>query len=124
MSRVFQSRPLVGLRSKTSLNRYRSEAAGAPDQNVATTQVKRVRISRPFRANHLFGWYPGLKTWAESFSPFGAKTIPNSACSILDVLGQQMVQIPFTHSRGPLRYALRFIMAQQDRTNCQALNPP
>src|ERR1700733_3809600 len=31
--------------------------------NAATTQVKRVRISRPFRANHLFGWFPGLKPW-------------------------------------------------------------
>src|ERR1700734_2759751 len=28
-------------------------------------QLKRIRISRPFRANHLFGWFPGLKPWAE-----------------------------------------------------------
>jgi hypothetical protein len=38
---------------------------GAPRRgarsNVATTQLKRVRISRPFRANYLFGWFLGLK---------------------------------------------------------------
>ena len=28
--------------------------------------------SRPFRANRLNGWFPGLRPWAESFSPFGA----------------------------------------------------
>jgi hypothetical protein len=28
--------------------------------------------SRPFRANHSFWVFPGLKPWAESFSPFGA----------------------------------------------------
>ena len=44
--------------------------------NVATTQVKRVRISRPFRANHLFGWFPGLKPWAESYGPFWGKSHP------------------------------------------------
>ena len=35
-------------------------------------------ISRPFRANRLFGCFPGLKPWAESYSPCGAKNIPNS----------------------------------------------
>jgi hypothetical protein len=30
--------------------------------NVATTQVKRVRISRPFRANHLFWMVPRVET--------------------------------------------------------------
>jgi hypothetical protein len=56
-----------------------ARSEGAPDQTGATTQVKRVCISGPFRANHLFGWFPGLKPRAESYSPFGAKTIPNSA---------------------------------------------
>jgi hypothetical protein len=28
--------------------------------------------SHPFRANHSFWAFPGLKPWAESFSPFGA----------------------------------------------------
>jgi hypothetical protein len=30
------------------------------------------KTSRPFRANHLNGWFPGLKPWAESSGPFGA----------------------------------------------------
>jgi hypothetical protein len=34
-------------------------------------------ISRPFRANRFFGCFPGLKPWAESYSPCGAKNIPN-----------------------------------------------
>src|ERR1700719_4276906 len=33
-------------------------------------------ISRPFRANRFFGCFPGLKPWAESYSPCGAKKHP------------------------------------------------
>jgi hypothetical protein len=29
-------------------------------------------ISRPFRANRVIEYFPGLKPWAESSSPFGA----------------------------------------------------
>jgi hypothetical protein len=39
-------------------------------------QIKRVRISRPFRANHLFGWFPGLKPWAEPYGPLRGKNHP------------------------------------------------
>jgi hypothetical protein len=31
------------------------------------------KTSRPFRANCLIGWFPGLTPWAEPSSPFGAK---------------------------------------------------
>jgi hypothetical protein len=31
-------------------------------------------ISHPFRANHFIGCFPGLKPWAESYRPSGAKT--------------------------------------------------
>ena len=34
--------------------------------------VSRTVISRPFRANPLTQCFPGLKPWAESYSPFGA----------------------------------------------------
>src|ERR1700722_12888403 len=48
----------------------------------------------PFRANHLFGWFPGLKPWAESFSPFGAKTIPDSSpCEYLRFSGELLQNI-------------------------------
>jgi hypothetical protein len=30
------------------------------------------RSSRPFRAKRFIDWFPGLKPWAESSSPFGA----------------------------------------------------
>ena len=33
-------------------------------------------VLRPFRANRLIGYYPGLKPRAESCSPFGAKNHP------------------------------------------------
>jgi hypothetical protein len=33
--------------------------------------------SRPFRTNRFLGYFPGLKPWAESYSPSGAKNIPN-----------------------------------------------
>ena len=29
----------------------------------------------PMRANRSIGCFPGLKPWAESYSPFGAKTL-------------------------------------------------
>src|SRR5271165_3954158 len=32
--------------------------------------------SRPFRANGFIGWFPGLKPWAQSWSPFGATNRP------------------------------------------------
>jgi len=36
-------------------------------------------ISRPFRANRFIGCFPGLKPWAESYSPCGAKH-PKRTC--------------------------------------------
>src|ERR1700719_5027650 len=38
-------------------------------------------ISRPFRANRFFGCFPGLKPWAESYSPCGAKKTSQTALS-------------------------------------------
>src|ERR1700688_3131288 len=38
-------------------------------------------ISRPFRANRFFGCFPGLKPWAESYSPCGAKKTSQTASS-------------------------------------------
>jgi len=34
------------------------------------------RISRSFRVNRLFCGFPGLKPWAESYSPFGTSDSP------------------------------------------------
>jgi hypothetical protein len=36
------------------------------------TRTHKIVPSRPFRANRLTGRFPGLKPWAEFFSPFGA----------------------------------------------------
>jgi hypothetical protein len=72
-----------------------SSHGGAPRRgarsNVATTQVKCVRISRPFRANHLFGWFPGLKPWAESYSPLRGKNYSKFYLKL----------VPFTYGVNP-----------------------
>jgi hypothetical protein len=43
--------------------------------------IRRIVISRPFRANPLTRWFPGLKPWAESYSPFGAINRPKYSLS-------------------------------------------
>jgi hypothetical protein len=50
----------------------------APPKTVRT-RAHHLMISRPFRANRLMGWFPGLKSWAELYSPFGATNHPKQS---------------------------------------------
>jgi hypothetical protein len=59
---------------------------GGARANVATTHIKCVRISRPLRAKHLFGWFSGLKPRLNPIAPKGLTPSEQKPSQILSQL--------------------------------------